>query len=65
MVPADIAANNLIVVCKKYYIETLMKEISTSTTSNTNSTCIPCIESFDDILKTDANFVKSVGLEMS
>ena len=26
LVPADKAANNVIVVCKKYYIETLIKE---------------------------------------
>ena len=55
----------MIVVCKKYYIETLVKELGTSTTGNTNLTYIPCIESFDDILRTHANFVNSVGLEMS
>ena len=27
LVPADKAANNVIVVCKKYYIETLIKEL--------------------------------------
>ena len=42
-----------------------MKELGINTTSNTSSTCIPCTESFDDILKTHANFDNSVGLEMS
>ena len=55
----------MIAVCKKYYIETsLVKELGINTSSNTNSTNIPCTESFDDILKTHANFVSSVGLEM-
>ena len=27
LVPADKAANNVIVVCKKYYIDTLVKEL--------------------------------------
>ena len=35
LVPADKAANNVIVVCKKYinYIETLIKELGINTTS--------------------------------
>ena len=33
LVPVDKAANNVIVVCKKYYIETLMKELGINTSS--------------------------------
>ena len=55
----------MIVVCKKYYIETLVKELGINITSNINSTYIPCAESFDDILRTRANFISSVSLEMS
>ena len=55
----------MIVVCKKYYNNTLVKELNINTISNTNSTYIPCTESFDDILRTRNNFVSSVGLEMS
>ena len=53
----------MIVVCKKYYIiiKTLVKELGV----HTKSTYISCAESFDDILRTHANFVNSVGLEMS
>ena len=65
LVPTYKAANNVVVVCNKYYIETLLKELSINTTSNTNSTYVPCTESFDDILRSHANFVNSVGLEMS
>ena len=42
LVPADKAANNVIVVCKKYYIETLIKELGINTTNiSPNSTYIP------------------------
>ena len=66
LVPADKAANNVIVVCKKHYIETLMKELSINTTNiSPNSTYIPSTDSFDEILKSHCKFMKSVGLEMS
>ena len=42
-----------------------MKELGINTSSNTNSTYIPFTESFDDISRTNANFVSSVGLEIS
>ena len=32
LVPADKAANNVIVVCKKYYLEVVTKEITATTT---------------------------------
>ena len=65
LVPADKAASNVIIVCKKYYIETLVNELGINTTSNTNSTYILCTESFDDILRSRSNCMNSVGFEMS
>ena len=66
LVPADKAANNVIVVCKKYYMETLIKELGINTTNiSPNSTYIPSTDSFDEILKSHCKFIESVGLEMS
>ena len=65
LVPTDKVANNVIVVCKKCYVETLVKKLGINASSNTSSTYIPCTESFDNILRTHANFVSSVCLEMS
>ena len=66
LVPADKAANNVIVVCKRCYIETLIKELGINTTNiSPNSTCIPSTDSFDEILKSHCKFIESVGLEMS
>ena len=66
LVRADKAANNVIVVCKKYYIETLIKELGINTTNiSPNSTYIPSTDSFDEILKSHCKFIETVGLEMS
>ena len=66
LVPADKAANNVIVVCKKYHIETLIKEIGINTTNiSPNSTYIPSTDSFHEILESHCKFIESVGLEMS
>ena len=66
LVPADKAANNVIVMCKRYYIETLIKEMDINTTNiSSNSTYFPSTDSFDEILKSHCKFIESVGLEMS
>ena len=40
LVPADKAANNVIVVCKKYYIDTLVKELGINNINSNNPTYI-------------------------
>ena len=66
LVPADKAANNVIVVCKMYYIEALIKELGINTINiSPNSTYIPSTDSFDEILKSHCKFIESVRLEMS
>ena len=65
LIPADKAAS-AIVVCKKYCIETLIKELGINTTNiSPNSTYIPSTDSFDEILKSHCKSIESVGLEMS
>ena len=41
LVLADKAANNVIIVCKKYYIDTLIKELGIDNVSINNLTYIP------------------------
>ena len=65
MVPADKAANNVIIVCKKYYIDTLVKELRIHNLNINNPTYIPIDDSFETIVKSHNQFVTSVGLEMS
>ena len=44
LVPADKAANNVTVVCKKYHIETLIKDLGINTTNiSPKSTYIPSV----------------------
>ena len=65
LVPADKAANNLIIVCKKYYIDTLVKELGINNVNINNPTCIPIDDSFETIMKNHNQFITSVGLEIS
>ena len=56
----------MIVVCKKYYIETLIKELRINTTNiSPNSTYVPSTDSFDEILKSHCKFIESGRLETS
>ena len=66
-VPADKAPNNIIIICKRYYIETLIKELELDNSSTTtgNSTYTPCQMSSEDIVNTHDTFMKSFSIEMS
>ena len=65
LVPADKATDNVIVVCKKYHIETLVKELEINNVNSNNGTYIPMDDSFETIVKSHNQFITSVGLEMS
>ena len=65
LVPADKAASNVIIVCKKYYIDTLVKELGINNVNINNQTYIHIDDSFDIIVKSHNQFITSVGLEMS
>ena len=66
LVPADKAANNVIIVCKKYYIDTLVKELGISNVNiNNPTTYIPIDDSFKTIVKSHNQFITSAGLERS
>ena len=65
LIPADKAANNVIIVCKKYYIDTLVKELGINNVNISNPTYIPTDDSFETIVETHNQFITSVGLEMS
>ena len=66
LVPADKAANNVIIVCKKYYIDALVKELGINNVNISNpSSYIPIDDSFETITKSHNQFITSVELEMS
>ena len=64
LVPADKAANNVIIVCKKYYIDTLVKELGINNAKINNPTYIQIDDSFETTVKSHNKFITSVGLEM-
>ena len=52
LVNADKAANNVTVVCKKYHIDNLVKElIGINNVNSNNTTYIPIDDSFERLLK--------------
>ena len=54
-VPADKAPNNIIIICKRYYIDTLIKELGLDNSP-------PCQMSSEDIVNTHDTFMKSFGI---
>ena len=55
----------MILVCKKYYIDTLVKELGINNVNINNPTYIQIDDSFAIIVKSHNQFITSVGLEMS
>ena len=55
----------MIIVCKKYYIDTLVKELGINNVNINNPTYIPIDDSFETIVKSHKQFITSVGLEIS
>ena len=66
-VPADKAPNNVMIICKSYYIETLIKELGLDncSTPTGSSTYTSCQMSSEDIVNTHDTFMKSLGIELS
>ena len=66
-VPADKAPNNIIIICKRYYIETLIKELGLDNCSTLtgNSTYTSCQMSSEYIVSTHDTFMKSLCIERS
>ena len=63
--PEDKAANNVIIVCKKYCIDTLDKKLGINNVNINNPTYVPIDDSFETIVKSHNQFITSVGFEMS
>ena len=55
----------MIIVSKKYYIDTLVKELGINNVNINNPTYIPIDDSFETIVKSHNQFITSVGLEIS
>ena len=62
LVPANKAPNNVIVVCKKYYLDTLVEELGINNVDCNDPTYISIDDSFEPILKSHNKFIR---LEMS
>ena len=55
----------MIIVCKKYNIDILVKELAINNVNINNPTYIPIDDPFETIVKSHNQFITSVGLELS
>ena len=60
LVPADKAGNNIIFVCKYYYIRTLLEELGINSGTNLNSTYINQVNTVDELIQTHATTLADV-----
>ena len=60
LVPADKAGNNIIFVCKYYYIGTLMEELDINSGTNLNSTYVNQDHTLDELIQTHATTLEDV-----
>ena len=60
LVPADKAGNNIIFVCKYYYLHTLMEELGINSDTNFNSTYVTQDRTVDEIIQTHATRLEDV-----
>ena len=65
-VPANKARNNIIIICKRYYMETLIKELGLDncSTPTRNSAYTSCQMSSEDIVNTHDTFIKCLSVEL-
>ena len=61
IVPADKASNNIVFICKKYYIDCLIQELGI-TTNNSNPTYTLTSLSKDEILSNHTSVISSFGI---
>ena len=65
LVPADKAANNVIIVYKKYHIDKRVKELGINNLNSNNPAYVLMEELFETIVKGHNQFITSMGLETS
>ena len=63
LVPIDKAANNVAIVCKKFYVEVILREIGASGQS-TNKTYASADRSAEEIISESKDYAKKLGLNI-
>jgi len=63
VVPANNASNNIVFVCKTYYIDCLLKQLGINNNTG-NSTYTPTSLSKDEILSSHKSVISSFGLSI-
>ena len=64
LVPIDKAANNVAIVCKKFYVQVILREIGASGAQSINQTYIEAGKSPQEIVSESQEYTKRLGLEI-
>jgi hypothetical protein len=62
IIPADKASNNIVFVCKSYYLEYLIKELGINSNTSSNTTYKPISFDKDEILANHRSFMASLNI---
>ena len=65
LVPADKAANNVIIICKKYYYSVLIKELGLDGNNDANPTYTLVNKSLEDIIKSHVKYMTKKCINIS
>ena len=63
LVPADKASNNVPIVCKKYYLDVVLKELDTSNGTNPQ-TYMPCSDHKENIIVEHQDFMTRQNIKI-
>ena len=63
LVPADKASNNVLIVCKKYYLDVVLKELDTSNGTNPQ-TYMPCSDHVENIIVEHQDFMTRQNIKI-
>ena len=64
-IPVDKAPNNVIIICKRYYIQIKKLGLDNCSTPTRNSIYTSCQMSSEDIVNTHDSFMKPLSIELS
>ena len=64
LVPIDKAANNVAIVCKRFYVEIILREIGASNNQSINQTYVSTDKCKEEIIQDSQEFAKKLGLKV-
>ena len=64
LVPIDKAANNVAIICKRFYVEVILREVGVSGNQPVNQTYVSSDKCVEEIILDSQEFAKKLGLKV-